>query len=83
LAFFYELASGVEGVAVATPSNQSIPGDITGDGSVNVQDLLVVISAWGTCPGPCPPACAADIAPAGGNCTVNVQDLLFVISNWG
>jgi hypothetical protein len=52
-----------------------------GDGVVNVQDLLVVISDWGRCsnPGNCPP----DIAPPGGNRVVNVQDLLAVINAWG
>lgn len=62
----------------------SIPGDITGDGNVNVQDLLALINAWGPCPSICPPGCAADVAPSPlGDCTVNVQDMLFVINNWG
>jgi trimeric autotransporter adhesin len=59
------------------------PGDITGDGSVDVDDLLSVINAWGDCPQPCPPSCTADISPKGGNCVVNVDDLLLVINNWG
>lgn len=28
------------------------------------------------------PACAADVAPVGGNATVNVDDLLAVINTW-
>ena len=59
------------------------PGDVNADCVVDVVDLLAVIGAWGACPGKCPPACAADIEPAGGDCTVNVQNLLFVIANWG
>jgi len=60
------------------------PGDIApagGDNTVNVQDLLAVIGAWGACGNPnnCPP----DLAPAGGDDQVNVQDLLFVIGAWG
>ena len=55
-----------------------IPGDITGDGIVNVDDLLAVINSWGRCAG-----CPADIAPAGGDGVVNVDDLLAVINNWG
>jgi hypothetical protein len=61
----------------------SVKGDITGDGVVNVSDLLAVIDAWGSCPGP-PQLCAADIAPhPGGDGAVNVLDLLLVINNWG
>jgi hypothetical protein len=54
------------------------PGDISpepgGNGSVNVDDLLAVISAWSATSGP------ADI-----NCDgiVNVDDLLAVIGAWG
>ncbi|MCI0364633.1 MAG: dockerin type I domain-containing protein, partial [Phycisphaerales bacterium] len=59
-----------------------IPGDLNGDGVVNVLDLLAVISAWGPCPPP-PGSCAADISPPGGDGTVNILDLLAVISNWG
>ena len=29
------------------------PTDINGNATVNVQDLLAVISAWGLCPSPC------------------------------
>ena len=58
-------------------------GDITGDGLVNVSDLLSVINSWGPCPQPCPPHCPADIAPPGGDCVVNTSDLLVVINHWG
>jgi hypothetical protein len=51
--------------------------------SVDVNDLLAVVSTWGTCPGPCPPHCLADVAPPGGDCVVNVNDLLAVITTWG
>ena len=62
---------------------QSQPGDITGDGEVDVDDLLAVITNWGPCPAP-PAACPADIAPAGApNGVVNVDDLLMVVTNWG
>jgi len=53
-----------------------------GDDTVNVQDLLAVIGAWGACANP--NDCPADIAPApSGDDTVDVQDLLAVIGAWG
>jgi hypothetical protein len=50
-------------------------GDINGDGNVNVDDLLEVISSWGPCSG-----CSADI---NGDGTVNVTDLLSLVDAWG
>ncbi|MCH2149984.1 MAG: hypothetical protein MK095_11180, partial [Phycisphaerales bacterium] len=50
-------------------------GDIDGNGSVNVTDLLTVIADWG-----CSTGCDGD---ANGDGTVNVTDLLAVISAWG
>jgi hypothetical protein len=52
-----------------------VAGDITGDGLVNVSDLLLAISGWGT-DGP-----GADIAEPFD--VVDVSDLLFIINNWG
>jgi hypothetical protein len=54
-------------------------GDVNVDGSVNITDLLGVISAWGVCPAP-PIHCPADVTHDG---VVNIADLLFVISHWG
>jgi hypothetical protein len=59
------------------------PADINHDNSVNVTDLLAVITSWGSCALPCPPSCASDIAPPGGDCAVDVTDLLKVITTWG
>ena len=57
------------------------PEDVNDDLTVNVSDLLAVISAWGNCPAPPSPAtCPADFNDDG---VVNVTDLLTVISNWG
>lgn len=58
-------------------------GDIDDNGTVNVDDLLGVITNWG----PCPQAlafCAGDVAPlpVGGG-SVNIDDVLAVITNWG
>lgn len=51
------------------------PGDANGDGAVNVNDVLAVISNWGACP-----VCSADI---NGDGVVDVLDLLMVIQHWG
>jgi hypothetical protein len=59
-----------------------IPGDLDGDGDVDVADLLDLLAAWGSCPQPCPfpGACPADLD---GTCAVNVSDLLMLLANWG
>jgi len=49
--------------------------DITGDGVVDVLDLLQVLGAWGPCPD-----CPQDIT---GDGIVDVLDLLQVLGNWG
>jgi len=56
--------------------NSPCIGDTDSNGTVNVGDLLAVISNWGACAPPCP----ADIDHSG---IVNVADLLAVISHWG
>lgn len=55
-------------------------GDLDWSGTVDVLDLLALLSEWGPCREPCPPLCDGDID---GDCQVDVADLLFLISNWG
>ncbi|HRP63623.1 MAG TPA: dockerin type I domain-containing protein [Phycisphaerales bacterium] len=52
------------------------PADLSGDGQVNVIDLLILLSHWGA---PAQPV-AADL---NGDGLVNVQDLLILLSSWG
>lgn len=52
----------------------SIPGDVNGDGTVNVIDLLDVIGTFGT---------ANDETDINSDGIVNVLDILMVISNFG
>lgn len=77
-----EIASGasldVNNNGIPDECESSVPGDATGDGLVNVQDLLAVINAWGACPAP-PALCPADLD---GDGQVGVTDLLLVINNW-
>jgi len=53
-------------------------GDLNGDGTVDVVDLLALLEAWGPCPpdGPCP----ADLT---GNGVVDVVDILELLLHWG
>jgi hypothetical protein len=61
----------------ALPCDADIaPHNTAGDGLVNVDDLLMVINAWGACVRECPADITADN-------TVNVDDLLAVINAWG
>lgn len=57
---------------VLTPA--TISGDLNGDGVVAVDDLLVLLAAWGQCDG-----CAEDLNEDG---TVDVDDLLILLANW-
>ncbi|MHC5005318.1 MAG: FG-GAP-like repeat-containing protein, partial [Planctomycetota bacterium] len=54
------------------------PADLDGDGLVDIDDLLVVIMAWGPCPGG-PAPCPADLDRNG---VVDVDDLLEVVLAW-
>jgi hypothetical protein len=55
-----------------------IPGDIDGDGNVDITDLLALLAAWGDCPqqGECP-------ADLNGDGVVGIGDLLILLANWG
>ena len=57
----------------ATPSLTCV-GDLDGNGVVRVNDLLLLIAAWGNQGGD---------ADLDGNGVVAVADLLILISNWG
>ncbi|MCI0675848.1 MAG: hypothetical protein L0Y42_08755 [Phycisphaerales bacterium] len=71
-------------IAALTPEQKDphgfhsdVPGDTTGDGLVNVHDLLAVINQWGPCE--CLEPCHTDLDDSG---NVDVHDLLLVITNW-
>jgi hypothetical protein len=53
-------------------------GDLTGDGSVGINDFLILLSDWGPC-GDC------GNCPAGfdGDCIVGITDFLILLAHWG
>ena len=50
------------------------PADVDGSGTVDVEDLILVVLAWGT---------GDPAADVDGNGIVNVQDLVTVVLAWG
>jgi YVTN family beta-propeller protein len=54
-------------------------GDIDLDGTVGVNDFLLLLAAWGPCPDP-PAPCPADLD---GDGMVGVNDFLILLANWG
>jgi len=76
------LSAAAESATITTTTNLQftaiggtlVPGDVDGDGVVDVADLLAIIAAWGPCDG-----CAEDLNNDG---QVNVNDLLEVIASW-
>lgn len=53
------------------------PGDLDGDGTVGLVDLLQLLAVWGGCSGP---DCPQDLD---GDSTVGTGDLLIIFANWG
>ena len=52
----------------------AVEGDMNGDGLVNIDDILLILAAWGPCDG-----CPEDVD---GNNVVDFSDLLVVLRNW-
>ncbi len=75
----YEAASAILLDQIPILLSASRDGDINYNGSIEVEDLLAVISSWGDCPD-LPIDCPADIDGSG---VVDVTDLLIVVGNWG
>jgi hypothetical protein len=50
-------------------------GDINGDGTVNINDLILLLMSWGKNPD--------DPADLDGNGVINLRDLLILLMNWG
>lgn len=57
-----KLALSLSATALTATQPTKLEGDINGNGSVNVDDLLAVIQNWGDCPVP-PPSCTTPVPP--------------------
>ena len=62
----------------AHPKPNQTDGDLDGDGTVGVKDLLILLGSWGPCDD-----CADCPADLDDDCTVGVKDLLILLGNWG
>ncbi|HWB19111.1 MAG TPA: hypothetical protein VG711_02340 [Phycisphaerales bacterium] len=62
-------------LVVAAPVSAACSGDVTGNHTVDINDLTAVITSWGNCSG-----CDADL---NGDHSVNIDDLTTIITNWG
>ncbi len=76
-AFLVDYVDGPKGGGPATITVRAL-GDLDGDGSVGVKDLLILLGDWGPC-ADCDD-CPADLD---GDCSVGVADLLILLGNWG
>ncbi len=72
----YDTAPFSNSVGVLLNRISQVTGDVTGDGLVNVADLLALLGAWGPCP---PVSCPADLD---GDGDVGILDLLLLLANW-
>lgn len=70
----YDIGAALNGIQIRLVE-ELIPGDVDGDGIVNIADLLALLAAWGSCAG-----CAEDV---NGDSVVDILDLLTLLANWG
>lgn len=76
----YSTIGGVtaNGIARLVACDTGIEGDVDGNGTVDLNDLLVVLTGWGPCPvgEPCP-------GDVDGDGTIGLSDILILLANWG
>jgi dockerin type I repeat protein len=78
IVFQLTFTDGTTGLFTAGVAPRPVPGDLDGDGSVGIVDLLALLAAWGPCPDP-PAGCPADLD---GDGSVGITDFLILLSNW-
>lgn len=73
-------ASGPIGAILMSPMDMTTPGDVDGDGDVDLTDLAVLLSSFGTCAGDAGFTPAADFDGSG---CVELGDLAILLGNFG
>lgn len=70
------LSSKSATVKITIPAGSPVrkKGDLNGDGRINIRDLSILISRWGT---------RSTVADINGDGRVNIRDLSILISRWG
>jgi subtilisin family serine protease len=70
--------AGVDAVSITRMycEDTTMPGDADGDGDVDTDDILALISQWGSCPA----GCGADFD---GDGDVDTDDMLTLLANFG
>ncbi len=61
------------------PDECDTSADLDGDGSVGINDFLILLGSWGPCPQPCPPTCLGDVDA---DCNVGINDFLILLGSW-
>ena len=67
--------TGAVTAVLLTPVGTEL-GDLDDDGVVGSSDLIILLGAWGRCPGDCP-------ADLDGDGVVGTSDLILLLGNWG
>ena len=66
----------IDNVRISTCQAPPCPGDLTGEGLVDGEDLSLLLGEWGICP----PSCPGDITRDG---RVDGEDLTLLLGEWG
>lgn len=77
IGFFLNWKIGADNLRL-THTAPPIPGDLNGDGVVDIEDLFILLAAWGECDD-CK-HCPEDLD---GNCEVDIEDLFILLAYWG
>jgi hypothetical protein len=73
--------AGIDAVEIFSLScGQSVPGDVDGDGDVDLEDLAALLAAYGTCDGEPGFNPAADLDDSG---CVDLADLATLLAHYG
>jgi hypothetical protein len=76
----FQNSAADSGVFAITPSDGTVPGDVDGDGDVDLADLSMLLTAFGSCTGDPDYNAGADFNNSG---CVDLSDLAVLLANFG